>query len=665
MPLNSASQPSPHSAATPKQHQKGEQMLNKTSELNTNSATIADVVVWATDANLHRDTIYELRKIAARLGITEEDLSAIPADLFYFETSIAPTPYGSVSNASNIEAARKRGNSRLRSCLKKFGGSKPNLCSDVSESFLKLIEAVKDREGFSACGADLPTCQHLPIYTLRRLSRVPLANLDQAEVNQMVEGSTPETRRSLVKGIKALNMLRDGQSKWPEIGCLLPPTELQVPSGRERAYRLKWSEFTPEFRENVDALFAETLVNPESLAQRAKQMMTDGVSSEAINKFVTDRTMGRKHISKNHEAAKATYRAAITWVARAYATLHPLTELVDPQQLFDRDIIRRAIDDQITRSNTSLKLKDANKSCTLANRLVSLKTLALYGLRSEAVVLDIEVLSAAYKDYIIKQREMTDNADAICTALQHNPHLASRFVNAPTALTHLAGEVLRAAQETNNKLHELNALRLYAVAALYAIQLSRPLRTRNLITLRHRLSPHLGKNLRWLKDGEHAEIRFNSLETKNERTIRVAVVGKDAQILWNWQNIYRPRLIELSGCNDSPYLFPGAATPRLVKNGLTLPDGTMSPASFAELWAKGDQVIGLGLTPHSCRHAIATLVLAKEPGNFAKAAAVLADSEATVRKHYGKDSGESASSAVRSVLLAQYPSLFKNTGGQY
>ena len=408
----------------------------KTSELITDGATIADVIVWATDANLHRDTIYELRKIAARLGITEEDLSAIPADLVFFETNIAPTSFGSVSNASNIESARKRGNSRLRSCLKKFDGSKPNLCSDASESFQKLIEAVKDREGFSARGADLPTCQHLPFYTLRRLSRVSLANLDQAEVNQMVEESTPETRKSLAKAIKALNMLRDGQSKWPEIGCLLPPTELQVPSGRDRAYRLKWSEFTPEFRENVDTLFAETLVTPEGLAQRAKQMMTDGASSQEINKFVAERTMGRKRISKNHEAAKMTYRAAITWVARAYATLHPLTELVDLQQLFDRDIIRRAIDDQISRSNTSLKLKDANKSCTLASRLVSLKTLALYGLRSEAVVLDIEVLSAAYKDYIFKQREMTDNADAICTALQHNPHLAARFVNAPTALTH-------------------------------------------------------------------------------------------------------------------------------------------------------------------------------------------------------------------------------------
>lgn len=74
----------------------------------------------------------------------------------------------------------------------------------------------------------------------------------------------------------------------------------------------------------------------------------------------------------------------------------------------------------------------------------------------------------------------------------------------------------------------------------------------------------------------------------------------------------------------------------------------------------GDGRIGLGISPHACRHAVATLILAVEPGNFAKAASVLGDTEETVRKHYGRDSGEQAAKAgqhrQRSNMRG-YPSL--------
>jgi integrase len=90
----------------------------------------------------------------------------------------------------------------------------------------------------------------------------------------------------------------------------------------------------------------------------------------------------------------------------------------------------------------------------------------------------------------------------------------------------------------------------------------------------------------------------------------------------------------------------------------------MSPATMAEIWALGDERIGLGISPHECRHAIATLILAVEPGNFAKAAAVLGDDEETVRRHYGRDSGEQAAKAVRSALLARHPDVFKRMKGR-
>jgi integrase len=88
-----------------------------------------------------------------------------------------------------------------------------------------------------------------------------------------------------------------------------------------------------------------------------------------------------------------------------------------------------------------------------------------------------------------------------------------------------------------------------------------------------------------------------------------------------------------------------------------MPPGCLSPASQLELWAQGER--RLGLTPHQCRHAVATLMLALEPGNFARVAAVLGDTEDTVRRHYGKDSGEAAAAAVRAALQARHPDIWK------
>ena len=638
-------------------------MARKIPHQNTENATIADVIEWAKQSMLPRDTIYELRKIAPRLGLSEQDLTSVPAQLEYFQAVIAKTPYGTVSNASNLDAAQKRGNSRVRSCLEKFHGKTGSVSSDVTADYTKLISFVKSHEGFVDRGAAFPTGRHLCLYTLRSVAQMPLADLNQNEVDRIFHESTSETRKILKKAIKFLSSLKFGGLNMDDIANLLPAADIQVPESCNLSARLTWAEFPIAFRKASEALFSEILVHPEHLAQHARKMMKSGATSEEINRFIAERTIGRTRISKNNAAAIVSYRSALTWVARTFTEDRPLSDLTCPTQLFHRDLIQRTIDSQIARSNSSMLLKDANKSCTLNSRLTSLKTIARHGLRSVEALADLEALTTAYKDFIIKQREMTDEADAICTALQNNPRLAARLVNAPTNLALFAKQALTSAKEANDERKELEALRIFSVAALYAIQLSRPLRTRNLITLRHRPLPDMKPNLRWIVDGKRAEIRFSAMETKNERRVQVTVWGTDAQILWDWHTIHRSRFVELSGCSDSPYLFPGSATPRLVRNGLTLPSGTMSPSSFAQNWRKGDKVIGLGLTPHSCRHAVATLLLAMEPGNFAKVAAVLADTEETVRKHYGKDSGQSAATAVRSVLLAEHPDLFKKIGG--
>ena len=107
----------------------------------------------------------------------------------------------------------------------------------------------------------------------------------------------------------------------------------------------------------------------------------------------------------------------------------------------------------------------------------------------------------------------------------------------------------------------------------------------------------------------------------------------------------------------------GEAKPRLKKREVDLPHGCVAPSTMSEIWDEGAQIIGIDLTPHEARHAVATLTLAVEPGNFAKVGSILGDTEETARKHYGRDSGEAAAREVRAVLKKRHPEMFRKMKG--
>ena len=64
------------------------------------------------------------------------------------------------------------------------------------------------------------------------------------------------------------------------------------------------------------------------------------------------------------------------------------------------------------------------------------------------------------------------------------PHVATLFVNAPARIAAIALDALDKARAGKNEKHELSALRLFAAAVLFAMQMSRPVRTGNLIRSR-------------------------------------------------------------------------------------------------------------------------------------------------------------------------------------
>lgn len=641
-------------------------MTCQTTAGSNQPVTCGDVLSWARANSEQRDAIYELEKVPARMGMADDDIGLIPAELTHFHQVIAKTPYGVVSSARDLEKARRRANSRLGKLLERFhaahGRAKP---AGVGATYGPLIEGIKAREGFTEGGADFPTSTHKSLFALRARSCVALQDLDQHEIDRMFKEATTEKRRSLRRAVNLLGELKRGHNRWPDLASLLPPTDLSVPKTSDRAERILWASLPEPFRSEVEGIFQEVLLTPADLATWIQEQMSAGVSSAEIDRMVNERVKGRGRRPKNSRTAISGYKGAVTWLVRQHrqqsGSAGVLPGLSD---LMSRELIVKAIEDQIARSDASPHLKDASKSQTLANRLTNLRTIARHGLHDHEIVAHIDVLKVAYHDYIVTPKQLTEEADQTCRTLQYRPDLAARFVNAPNMLAREADTAIAEARAAGDRDREDEGLRLYAAAALHAIQASRPLRTSNLIALRHRGSTEIGGNVTWIKKGEHAELRFLKGEIKNDQIVTVHVLGEDAKILWRWLDVHRKRFLELRDLPDSPYAFPGSARPRFVKDAITLPEGCMAPATMAEVWSLGDERIGLGISPHACRHAVATLILAVEPGNFAKAASVLGDTEETVRKHYGRDSGEQAAKAVRAALISRHPDIFKRMKGK-
>ncbi|WP_233155523.1 site-specific integrase [Sedimentitalea arenosa] len=625
---------------------------------NTASATFTDFLEWSKETGQGRDTIYEIEKVAARLDMTDEELELIPAELSYFEKVIATSPYGAVSRSKNLETARNRGNSRVRNALKRFLAARGQQTQDaiIRASYDRAIGFIVDNEGFVDRGALFTTNTHRPFLLVRARAQVGLSDFDQTEFSRLWHDATPDGRKSLRNFAQRVGELRRGHNRWPGLADQLPCQDFVVPVTSDRARRILWKSLPVSFRADAEEVFRQTLRQPADLKTWAREQLRLGRPAVEIDKEIAERAGKKKRSPQNIDSALNGYRQATTWLLReSYASEAGFAGLTTLRDLFTVDALEAACDAQIARSSASVTLKDSAESSTLWSRFTNLTTIARHGLRDPEVLSRIGLVRMFYSDYVLSPTEMTADAEAICDRLRKSPHLAAAFVNAPARLDAIATETLNTA--TTGFAME-RGLRLSACAASYAVQVSRALRPANLFMTRRKATPGCPRNLTWIVDREHAEIRFSGGEVKNGQTVIVNVHGEDARILWDWDRVHRPALMKMRGIESSPYLFPGTASPRLRKSALNLPSGCMSVASIMELWDLGDRQLGLGLTPHQCRHALATLMLAVRPGDFAGVASVLANTEQVARRHYGKDSGEAAAVAVRESLLAQHPDIF-------
>ncbi|OOY07011.1 hypothetical protein [Thioclava sp. F36-7] len=631
----------------------------------TQHASLADVLAWAKESNQSYDAIRELEKVPARLAMIDDDIGMIPADLGYFDRHIAPSSYGPVARrAKDLAKSRSTGNSRVRALLRRFheaqAGAGPERAG--RSDWDRLIELVQAHEGFAEEGARFAHGRHRSLFVLRARANCAPQDLDQSEIERISGEISASTRKSLRKALRLLAELRVEMLDDPDLRDLLPADALRNPRPSGRATRIVWDSLPLAFRNSVASAILTCLAQPEDLVADARDRMAAGEDAVKVLAELEEATgQSGRRLPTNLSAAESGYQSAIAWLVRA-AEEEGLSrdDLTDLASLMTYPFLDAACRQQIARSEASDALRDPKSSQTLKARLTSLRTLAAHGLRDPSILATVDVVRKLHAEHVVEPGKQKDpEAERVCKILQRSPEAAARFVNAPSLIAEHAETEISAARASGSKAREISALRRYEAAVLAAIQLSRPVRPENLIRLRYRGSEGASGHLTWVKKKSHAELRFPVGEVKNDRTVTVHVMGADAAILWRWMTEYRARFLELRGIPDTPYVIPGTAKPRLVRKGLTLPDGCLAPSSFADLWRMGTAVVGLDLNPHQARHAVATLVLAIYPGNFALVAAILGDTEETVRKHYGRDSGEQAAVQMRNVLLAKHPAIFR------
>jgi hypothetical protein len=643
----------------------------------TTTDYLTDVHAWAVAQKESADAIRALLRVPARLGLLDADLGTIPADLGHFERRVAGQGHALVSRARDMAASGAREDSRLRSLLRRYRAARsgtPTATPVVRARYDALIEIIIGEEGPPGSGARWNIGKHRQLWVLRARANLAPEALTQAEIDRISAEMGADKRKGLRKTVAFLEELRRLTNELPELQGFLPSAPLTAPSGSSRARKLDWAALPEAFRTSFEVAADTCLMEAGDHAAAFLARIEAGEDPELVMAEADTMADSKDRGLGKPTAARRRYREAVSWLVRSWQDAGgDIETLQDLRQLFTRTTIERAIRDQIARSTAAPDLRDPLASATLKNRLVVLTALARRGLEDARAVAILKLL--AQQHYEIPRRKLKKDrggagvlmeVDRIAGMLQQKPELAALWANAPQRIAEAARRDLEAARAGGHIEQEVSALRRFAGAVAYGLQISRPLRT---ACLRHTRIASAGTgpdavqaNLKRVSPRKDLlTFRYAPWETKNARDVALEVTGSDAALLREWLDQWRPRMIALQDLDPANvYLFPGAALPRRdAGDPVELPRGAYAPSSFLDLWRDASAELGVHETPHRMRHVVALLTLATHPGDYARVSAILGNTEATARKHYGRDTGEAAARQSRAAMLAAHPDLFK------
>lgn len=218
-------------------------------------------------------------------------------------------------------------------------------------------------------------------------------------------------------------------------------------------------------------------------------------------------------------------------------------------------------------------------------------------------------------------KSMSEGRKKWCETFLGNPGQQSVFLNLPNTLFRAAQKQMQR-YETGSQYQRDAAIALSVAACAAAILTSLPLRISTVLQL--------------TCAGPDADVQLPARQRSLVITTPAAIVkngyshryihltpkrGGDPRAILSWfMTEVRPRILE-------HHITPSRRAPELLFCG-------MSYARLNSIWQHATLDAGVPMTPHQVRHALATL-LANQPGaDYAIIAALLGDTEGTVRKNY-------------------------------
>jgi integrase len=510
---------------------------------------------------------------------------------------------------------------------------------DLLLGYVKAVESKFDATGQRI----LPNMSSLSVMNLRaRLKDYAPANLTTQIAETTLIALPADKAATFRRSIRFFDKLIKERARHVPITALLP----EVTVGPLRTLRdkpINWAKCPDSFRASLDQMI--------TVAIRGHTPRHDPLAGMLGADPLAARRGARKNRRKpvrNPRVAEKGYKAALSWLARhAYADRDDVYDLADVRQLLTPDAIDRAAARYVARTKDDPALMAVQETSSLSSYLATLATLARTNQIDEAVLHAIEDARFDTETWSPYSNEMSAVREAFIKKLDRDPQIVRVILSGARKLMDDAQRD-QARWEHLSYAAQAQTLHLMMAAAMIALQLARPLRTKNINELTiggpnpELIAPRGKMGEAWL------DIRRGNV--KNRQTIESPLPRAAWRVLSLWIEIGRPRWIALHAGQQvvtDCYLFPGIG-----------PSGAVCRQTLNTAWNRGADRLGLtGMTPHMMRHVAATVFLARHPGQYGVVADLLGDRPETVEAFYARGAGHAAARLFAEVLNDLDPSL--------
>lgn len=611
--------------------------MNNLNDASNAPMTLADVAAMLPSLYAQSSVKANRSALARVEKITGRRLHHVSADVATWQTLIADASWTGEFEAKTAAAAERNFKAwakKIESIIRRAHAERtPAIQGTEDEAwavFLDLVLACEKNRGNDG-RPQLPASSHLKVEALR--ARFPdrrPASIDRDSAIEALHQCPPDKKAGLRRTVRWLNKRIAERDRLPSLTEHLPSRPIgELPALRDAP--LKWSSLREGLLRDIEAAIRQA----QKGAPTKRNPLDDRFGSDPV----ADRRTRKKNgggKSDAPERAKTNIRGALSFLLRhidASERMHfdSLETVLTPEN------IETAVDRFVERTRVEPGLKPASESTSLGGWLGTLKTLAKRSLRDSLPIEDAIFDLCIENDVALPgEAEMSQTREAFLRMLDRDPKIARAIIMAPEMLAIEARRAF-ASWDSLGTHARSEALHLCMAAAFTAMQLSRPLRPKNLNALSEapdgaQLMRGDANRLPWLNIARS--------EVKNRTLLDNPISPRQWPIIELWLDEGREKWCAHRGIPpERPWIFPGET------------GGPISRGLFNKAWNRGFSRLGVaGQTPHMMRHVCVTLLLARRPGEYGVAADLIGAQPDTLRRFYTRNEGAAATRLFADIL---------------